>query len=164
MLGVESTDTPIVPPTSVRRRPSTVKSCSFVMPGSSGIGHASYRCAMYDDRHSRRRRPEVAVMPMIEVTAPAGAIAPEAREELLDELAGRLLHWEGAPDSEFFREISWVYFNELPADALYVGGRPGGSARVRVEITTPEGALSQRRRAGLVADVHASVSRAAGIP
>jgi phenylpyruvate tautomerase PptA (4-oxalocrotonate tautomerase family) len=102
-------------------------------------------------------------MPMIEVTAPAGAIPADAREELLDELAGRLLHWEGAPDTEFFRSISWVYFHELPADALYVGGRTGGSPRVRVEVTTPEGALSQRRRAGLVADVHAAVSRAAGI-
>jgi phenylpyruvate tautomerase PptA (4-oxalocrotonate tautomerase family) len=107
--------------------------------------------------------PEVSAMPMIEVTAPAGAIAPEAREELLDQLAGTLLHWEGAPDTEFFREISWVYFNELPADALYVGGRPGGTPRLRVDITTPEGALSQRRREGLVADVHAAVSRAAGI-
>src|SRR5256885_2852222 len=102
-------------------------------------------------------------MQMTEAPAPAGAIAPDAREELLDELAGRLLHWEGAPDTEFFREISWVYFNELPADGLYVGGRPGGEPRVRVEITTPEGALSQRRRAGLVADVHAAVSRAADI-
>lgn len=102
-------------------------------------------------------------MPMIELTAPAGAIPADARDELLDELAGRLLHWEGAPDTEFFRQISWVYFNELPADALYVGGRPGGSPRVRVEITTPQGALSQRRRAGLVADVHSAVSRAAGI-
>jgi phenylpyruvate tautomerase PptA (4-oxalocrotonate tautomerase family) len=102
-------------------------------------------------------------MPMIEVTAPAGAIPADAREELLEELAGRLLHWEGAPDTEFFREISWVYFNEIPADGLYVGGRPGGAPRVRVEITTPEGALSQRRRAGLVADVHAAVARAAGI-
>jgi phenylpyruvate tautomerase PptA (4-oxalocrotonate tautomerase family) len=102
-------------------------------------------------------------MPMIEVTAPEGAIPHDAREELLEELAGTLLRWEGAPDTEFFREISWVYFNELPADGLYVGGRPGGAPRVRVEITTPEGALSQRRRAGLVADVHAAVSRVAGI-
>jgi phenylpyruvate tautomerase PptA (4-oxalocrotonate tautomerase family) len=119
---------------------------------------------MYDDRHSRvDARSEEAAMPMIEVTAPTGAIAPESREELLDELAGRLLHWEGAPDTEFFREISWVYFNELPTDGLYVGGRPGGAPRVRVEITTPEGALSQRRRAGLVADVHSAVARAMGV-
>jgi phenylpyruvate tautomerase PptA (4-oxalocrotonate tautomerase family) len=102
-------------------------------------------------------------MPMIELTAPAGTIAPAEREALLDELAGRLLHWEGAPDTDFFRANTWVYFNELPADALFVGGRPGGDARLRVDVTTPEGALSQRRRAGLVADVHASVSRAAGL-
>src|SRR5256885_14782716 len=98
-------------------------------------------------------------MPMIEVTAPAGAIAPDAREELLDELAGRLLHWEGAPDTEFFRANSWIYFNELPEDALYVGGRPGGDARIRVDVTTPEGALSQRRRAGLGAALHGAASR-----
>ena len=102
-------------------------------------------------------------MPMIEVTAPAGAIPASAREELLDRLAGTLLHWEGAPDTEFFRSITWVYFNEPPADGLYVGGRTGGSPRVRVEITTPAGALSQRRRAGLVADVHAAVAGAMGI-
>jgi phenylpyruvate tautomerase PptA (4-oxalocrotonate tautomerase family) len=102
-------------------------------------------------------------MPMIEVTAPAGAIDAGARDELLDELAGRLLHWEGAPDTDFFRANSWIYFNELPSDALYVGGRPGGESRIRVDVTTPEGALSQRRRAGLVADVHAAVSRAAGL-
>jgi phenylpyruvate tautomerase PptA (4-oxalocrotonate tautomerase family) len=107
--------------------------------------------------------PEVFAMPMIEVTAPAGTIAPEAREELLEELAGTLLHWEGAPDTEFFRSVSWVYFNEIPVDGVYVGGRSGGEPRIRVEITTPEGALSQRRRAGLVADVHAAVARVAGI-
>jgi phenylpyruvate tautomerase PptA (4-oxalocrotonate tautomerase family) len=102
-------------------------------------------------------------MPMIEVTAPAGAIDPADREPLCDELAGRLLHWEGAPDTDFFRANSWVYFHELPAEALFVGGRAGGASRIRVDVTTPEGALSQRRRAGLVADVHAAVSRAAGL-
>ena len=102
-------------------------------------------------------------MPMIEVTAPAGAIAPDAREELLDELAGRLLHWEGAPDTEFFRANSWIYFNELPEDALYVGGRPGGEARIRVDVTTPEGALSDRRRKELVADATKTILDAAGL-
>jgi phenylpyruvate tautomerase PptA (4-oxalocrotonate tautomerase family) len=102
-------------------------------------------------------------MPMIELTAPAGAIDPDERDALLDELAGRLLHWEGAPDTDFFRANTWVYFNEVPTQALFVGGRPGGEARIRVDVTTPEGALSQRRRAGLVADVHGAVSRAAGL-
>src|SRR4051794_28733334 len=97
--GVDSTETPIVPPTSVSSGPSTVNSCSFVMPGASDMSHASYPRAMYDDRHNQLggRAP----MPMIEVTAPAGAIPPEGRDELLEELAGTLLRWEGAPDTEF---------------------------------------------------------------
>ncbi len=102
-------------------------------------------------------------MPMIEVTAPVGAIDSADHEPLCDELSTRLLHWEGAPDTDFFRANTWVYFNEVPVEALLVGGRHGGEARIRVDVTTPEGALSQRRRAGLVADVHAAVSRAAGL-
>jgi len=91
-------------------------------------------------------------MPMIEVTAPAGAIAPDAREELLDELAGRLLHWEGAPDTDFFRANSWIYFNELPEDALYVGGRPGGDARIRVEAAHVGRHSRRRHEDGLGTD------------
>src|SRR3954470_19581405 len=53
MPGVESTETLIVPPTSVSRRSLTVNSCSWAMPGSSDMRHASYMPAMYDDRHNR---------------------------------------------------------------------------------------------------------------
>ncbi len=44
-----------------------------------------------------------------------------------------------------------------------MGGRPEGAPRYRVDITVPEGALSPRRKQGLVADVHAAVARAAGV-
>jgi phenylpyruvate tautomerase PptA (4-oxalocrotonate tautomerase family) len=102
-------------------------------------------------------------MPMIEVTVPAGALAPDARAALLDELAGKLLAREGAPDTEFFRSITWVYVNEIDPEDLAVGGRPGGEPRFRVNVTVPDGALSPSRKAGLVEDVHAAVSRAAGL-
>lgn len=102
-------------------------------------------------------------MPMIEVTVPAGALEATTARELQDELAGILLHWEGAPDSEFFREITWVYLHEIAPGRLAVGGRPGGAPRFRVDITVPEGALSQRRKDGLVADIHAAVMKAAGL-
>jgi phenylpyruvate tautomerase PptA (4-oxalocrotonate tautomerase family) len=98
---------------------------------------------------------------MINLTTPAGALDAATRDQLLEDLAGTLLQWEGAPDTEFFREITWVYANE--ADVLAVGGRPGGTPRYRVDITVPQGALSERRKAGLVADVHKAVSSAAGL-
>jgi phenylpyruvate tautomerase PptA (4-oxalocrotonate tautomerase family) len=102
-------------------------------------------------------------MPMIELTLPAGTLEPQAREALLDELATTLLSWEGAPDTDFFRSITWVYANEIDPDSLAVGGRPGGEPRFRVGITVPEGALSERRKEGLVGDVHKAVAAAAGL-
>ena len=102
-------------------------------------------------------------MPMIDLTVVEGSLPRESSARLLDELATILLRWEQAPDTEFFREITWVYLHEVSADRLAVGGRGGGSPRFRVEITVPDGALSQRRKDGLVADVHAAVMSAAGL-
>jgi len=103
-------------------------------------------------------------MPMIDVTIVKGSITAEAVQPLLDELAAILLKWEGAPDTEFFREITWVYLHELAHDQLAVGTtREGQQPRFRVDITVPEGALSQRRKAALIAEVHTAVAAAADI-
>ncbi len=102
-------------------------------------------------------------MPLIDLTIPEGSISTERSAALLDELATTLLHWEGAPDTEFFRSITWAYLHEIPANRVAVGGRPGGTPRFRVDITVPEGALSQRRKDGLIAGVHSAVVAAAGL-
>jgi phenylpyruvate tautomerase PptA (4-oxalocrotonate tautomerase family) len=103
-------------------------------------------------------------MPMLELTYPKGAIAPEAREELLDELATKMLAAEKAPDTEFFRSITWVYANEIDPGAIAVGGRPGAEPRFRVQVTVPEGALSDRRKGILVDSFNQAVLQAAGLP
>ena len=100
-------------------------------------------------------------MPMIQLTVPADSLAPETSARLLDELGACLLSWEKAPDTEFFREVTWTYLHEIPSGALRVNGRPG--ARFRVDVTVPAGALSQRRKDGLIAAVHELVSAAAGL-
>jgi phenylpyruvate tautomerase PptA (4-oxalocrotonate tautomerase family) len=102
-------------------------------------------------------------MPLLDLTYPKGAIAPEARAELLEELATKLLAAEKAPDTEFFRSITWIYANEIEPEALAVGGRPGGEPRFRVQVTVPEGALSDRRKGVLVDSVNQAVLRAAGL-
>src|SRR6187551_2712804 len=102
-------------------------------------------------------------MPMIEFTYQKGAIAPDAREELLEELATKMLAAEKAPDTEFFRSITWVYANEIEPEALAVGGRPGGEPRFRVQVTVPEGALSDRRKGILVDSFNQVILRAAGL-
>jgi phenylpyruvate tautomerase PptA (4-oxalocrotonate tautomerase family) len=102
-------------------------------------------------------------MPMIDLTVPKGVLDATTRDELLDELATTLLRAERAPDTEFFRSITWVYAHEIDPGNLAVGGRSGGEPRFRVEITVPDGALSERRKAELVTGVTGAVLRAAGL-
>jgi phenylpyruvate tautomerase PptA (4-oxalocrotonate tautomerase family) len=105
-------------------------------------------------------------VPLIELFVPEGALEPEARDRLVEELTTTLLRWEGAPVNDVSRAISWGYVHEVPAGHQYVGGRPldGGEPRYRLKITVPEGALDDRRKAGLVEDATRLVLAAEGGP
>jgi phenylpyruvate tautomerase PptA (4-oxalocrotonate tautomerase family) len=103
-------------------------------------------------------------MPIMDVTYPAGALTDEARDELVEELMAVLLRAERAPDAQFFKDVTWVFVHELPAAHVYRSGRPVEAPIFRVEATTPEGALSDRRREELVESATAVVQRVAGIP
>jgi phenylpyruvate tautomerase PptA (4-oxalocrotonate tautomerase family) len=100
-------------------------------------------------------------MPKLDITIPAGVLSDEARRELPETLGATLLHWEGAPDTEFFRSITWAHLNELPAEAIRT---PDGEAEphIVVDVTVPQGALSDRRKAGLVDQATADVLGAVG--
>jgi len=102
-------------------------------------------------------------MPLIDLTYPQGALTAEQRAELAHQLTTALLRAERAPDTEFFRSITWCYVHELPQDAVLSAGRPVAEPTFRVEVTTPEGALSDRRRAELVAEATRVVREIAGI-
>jgi phenylpyruvate tautomerase PptA (4-oxalocrotonate tautomerase family) len=100
-------------------------------------------------------------MPKLDLTLPAGELSADARLELPEKLTATLLRWEGAPDTAFFRSISWAHLNELPADAMRT---PDGQAdpHAVIEITVPDGALSDRRKAGLVEEMTGEVLAATG--
>jgi phenylpyruvate tautomerase PptA (4-oxalocrotonate tautomerase family) len=102
-------------------------------------------------------------MPLIELTMPEGALTAEARTALLPELVGRMLHWERAPDNDFFRSITWVHVHELPAQDVTAAGQPVGEPVFRLNVTIPQGALSDRRKAGLVDDLTKAVLEHAGL-
>ncbi len=102
-------------------------------------------------------------MPVFEITYPQGALEPEAREKLLDDLTTALLRAERAPDTEFFRNITWSYIHELPEGCVRAAGKAVPEPTFKIDVTTPEGALSDRRRKELVASATEAVSEAAGL-
>ena len=103
-------------------------------------------------------------MPKMDLTIPEGALSPEAKSKLPGEMAAALLRWEGAPDTEFFRGISWTHVHELPEGAIHNADGPTGDPQAVVEVTTPEGALSDRRRAGLAEELTKMIMEATGWP
>ena len=102
-------------------------------------------------------------MPRVELTYPAGALSDEAKLELPQRLAESMLRWEGAPDTEFFRSISWVHVHELPAGAVFTADGPAQASQFVVDVSVPQGGLSDRRRAGLVEEFSKLVREAAGL-
>jgi phenylpyruvate tautomerase PptA (4-oxalocrotonate tautomerase family) len=101
-------------------------------------------------------------MPLFDVFYPAGTFTPEARTELADELTTVLLRAERAPDTEFFRNITWAYMHEMPDGAVFAAGRPVEQPTFRLQVTIPQGALSDRRKQELVSEATRVISEAAG--
>ena len=100
-------------------------------------------------------------MPLIRLTVPSGALTDEGRRTVQSDLAAVLLRWEGAPDTAFFRAQAWSYLVELPEGAQTTA--EDDAPRFLVDVTVPQGALSERRKAGLVKDATKTVLEAAGL-
>ena len=100
-------------------------------------------------------------MPMIGLTVPAGTLSAAKRRDVQKSLAATLLRWEGAPDTAFFRAQAWSRVDEVPEGTFTA--LEDDQPRFRVDVTVPEGALSDRRKEGLVKEATAIVLDAAGL-
>jgi phenylpyruvate tautomerase PptA (4-oxalocrotonate tautomerase family) len=98
-------------------------------------------------------------MPLIELSLPPGALAPDTRDALVADLTSLVLVYQQMPDNEITRSIAWAYVDER---ALYVGGRPASTPHVRVKLTVPQFALDEELKEHLVDAVTARVVDALG--
>lgn len=98
-------------------------------------------------------------MPLMELSYQEGAITPETRDQLVETLTTHLLKAEGAPNTEFFRSVTWVLINERPAALTYAGGRPDAGV-IKLEVATPEGALDDAHRAQMIEAGSATLRKA----
>ena len=100
-------------------------------------------------------------MPLMELTYQEGALTPGARDQLVENLTTNLLKAEGAPNTEFFRSVTWVLVNERPAALTYAGDKSGAGV-VKLDVVTPEGALNDERRAQMIEAGTATIREAFG--
>lgn len=101
-------------------------------------------------------------MPLIELTYREGAIDESARTALVSTLTEVLMRWEGVPDTDFFRAATWVQLHERPGWAVNRAGVPAEETTYLVSVTIPMGAMSARRKSGLIEDVTNAVLDADG--
>lgn len=98
-------------------------------------------------------------MPLMELTYEEGALTPEARDQLVENLTTNLLKAEGAPNTEFFRSVTWVLINERPAALTYAGDKSGVGV-IKLDVITPEGALNDERREQMIQSATATLREA----
>ncbi len=91
-------------------------------------------------------------MPLLDAYIPAGALTPDAEQQLLSTLTDLLITHEGAdPTNPQVRSIAWVFLHR--PEAVYVAGAPADAPRYRFVASVPEGQYDPERRQAMVASI-----------
>src|SRR4051794_18418721 len=98
-------------------------------------------------------------MPIIDLTAPRGALSETARDALMAELTEVALRWERVGHDAPPDDDAWAYVHE--AEATYIDGRPQRQPRYRLTVTIA-GMLDDVRKGCLIAEATSRVLAAEG--
>ena len=102
-------------------------------------------------------------MPLIQVTAPQGALKKTDQDTLISRISDAVLKSEGAsPSDPAAQALVWSFYHETPEGSCYVGGKNVDKAPLRIAVTTPEGALNDGTRKALVKEIGAIVDDLVG--
>jgi len=102
-------------------------------------------------------------MPLIQVTAPKGALNQQDRDAMMSRLSNAVLRAEGAPlEDDGAQSLVWAHYFELPQGTSYVGGKALDNPPLRIAVTTPEGALNDGTRKSLVEEIGSIVDEIYG--
>lgn len=93
-------------------------------------------------------------MPLIQVTAEKDTLTKNQQDDLIARVSSAVLKAERAPTNfEGAQALTWAYFTEASCGSVYVGGKNIDNPPVRIEISTPKGALNASTRGELVAEI-----------
>ena len=102
-------------------------------------------------------------MPLIQVTAVEGSVSDPNRQTLMSRISDAVLEAENAsPDFEGAQALVWAYFNERPANSVFVGGNNIDQPPLVIEVTAPEGAIPLSNKEKMVSVIGTIVDDAVG--
>ncbi|NDV87726.1 4-oxalocrotonate tautomerase [Aurantimonas aggregata] len=102
-------------------------------------------------------------MPKMIIHAPEGTFDAVSRERLATALTVHGLACEALPDTAFVRSTVWVYFNDYPADAVFMGGKPATAKIISLVIYVLQGGLDADGRKRLIAGATDLLAEHAGL-
>ena len=74
-------------------------------------------------------------MPLIQVTAPQGALSKQDQDALISRLSDAVLRSEGAsPGDPAAQALVWGFYHETPKGSCYVGGKTLDNAPLRIAV------------------------------
>jgi phenylpyruvate tautomerase PptA (4-oxalocrotonate tautomerase family) len=89
-------------------------------------------------------------MPKIFIHAAQGTFDPPARQAVASELTDLALECERLPKSPLVTGSVWTYFNEYPAEAIFMGGAPASPKPISVQVYSLDGGLEAGGRGRLI--------------
>ena len=103
-------------------------------------------------------------MPLIEISAPVGALPKSEQDSMIARISDAVLRSETAnPADPAAQSLVWAYYHELTEGGAYVGGEALEKPPMTIAVTTPAGALTPERRGVLVAEIASIVDESVGV-
>lgn len=93
-------------------------------------------------------------MPYLQVIAAQGTLDKTGQDALISRVSNAILKAERAEVADAAAQsLVWAHFLVLPQSAVYIGGEVIDEPPLRIAVTTPEGALTDRTREKLVIEI-----------
>jgi len=95
-------------------------------------------------------------MPVIDVSYPKSTFTVNDKQKIAMWFSDKVINWEGWSDDNTTKKadtIAWSTFNEHNQDDIFVGGEPTNRKLIRVSITTPAGAVSDKLKKIIIEEV-----------
>jgi phenylpyruvate tautomerase PptA (4-oxalocrotonate tautomerase family) len=100
-------------------------------------------------------------MPLVEITAPAGALPGPAFATVQKSVADAVLKWMELPQTDFFAGATWVYVHDTGKGSAATGAA-GVEPGFLVVVTPLEGFLTPEKNESLAKEIAAVLQEACG--